>query len=452
MTEPARPTPSEPRARRSGPAHAFGGGPVLFLFGIVIGLLYALVTDRIASSTMDRDIELVRAVRNLAMEDFVNEVESDALIDNALRGMLAGLDSHSRFYSAEEIAQVNRETSGEFRGIGVVFRNAILGQILFPFPDSPAARAGLHVGDRLVEIDGRAIDELDAGELQSIIQSADGRTLATVVEDLNQERRTTALTPERIIDPTVRHARLLDPDTGIGYLAITSFSHRTPDEFDDAVKTLQGRGLQRLVVDLRSNPGGILDAAVRIANRFIERGPIVATRTRSETEVTEAIATEALYRGVPLVVLVDERSASASEVLAGALQDHCVAAIVGEPTYGKGTVQTLRQFSGERGIVKLTTAHYYTPSWRPIERDDGAGERSGIAPDHVVELDETEHRRIRAFLRTYSPPPSVLPAIEAWEEASEQRLLTLHPDDRQLDAAVALLSGEAPSSDDQRAF
>ncbi len=136
-------------------------------------------------------------------------------------------------------------------------------------------------------------------------------------------------------------------------------------------------GLKALIVDLRSNPGGILDSAVLLANRFIEEGTIVATRTRRDTRVTEAELEEAHLLGLPLVLLVDSSSASASEVLAGALQDHCVAAIIGESTYGKGTVQTLERFASDRAIVKLTTATYFTPSWRSSLISTGATARSG---------------------------------------------------------------------------
>jgi carboxyl-terminal processing protease len=427
-------------------------GPLLFILGLLAGLLGALVTDRVTMSLSDRDIELVRAVRNLALEDFVDEVQSDQLIDDALRGMMEGLDRYSRFYGPAEVAQINRETTGEFRGIGVVFRRPTTdGQVLFPFPGSPADRAGLRVGDTFLTIQDREVAGMEPGELQRTIQEAGGAALALTVEGLDGVRRDLTLVPERVLDPTVRHARMLDD--GLGYLAILSFSHRTPEEFDDAVTFLDAQGMEKLVVDLRFNPGGILDAAVRVANRFVEEGAIVATRTRTDLEITNADPEEALYAGLPLVLLVDEDSASASEVFAGALQDHCAAAIVGDSTYGKGTVQTLRQFSGDRGIVKLTTATYYTPSMRSIERDDGeedGGNGAGIAPDHRLDLDHEERRAVFAFLQTYSPPPSLRAEIEAWEEREGVDLLTAHPPDGQLDLAVSLLSGGEP--DDQRAF
>lgn len=434
-------------------ASSRGGNPtgaLLFVFGIVVGLLGALVSERVTSALADDDIELVRAVRNLALRDFVDEVESDELIDDALRGMLQGLDEHSRFYGPAEIAQLDRETYGEFRGIGVVFRRPTQeGQVLFPLPGSPAERAGVRVGDRILEIDGQRVADMEPGELQEAIRTSRGDELSLLLRGLDGEERAVRLEPQQVIDPTVRHARMLDAERGIGYLAILSFSHRTPEEFDRAVAGLEERGLHGLVVDLRLNPGGILDAAVRVANRFIAEGPIVATRTRSETHVTDADPAEARLAALPLVLLVDEASASASEVLAGALQDHAVAAIVGEPTYGKGTVQTLRRVGKERGIVKLTTATYYTPSWRRIEPHrpgghggDGGGE-AGIAPDVLVELADEERGDVYEFLTGYSPPAAHVATIERWERSENVELIPDPPADRQLEAAVALLDGRA---------
>jgi len=435
-----------PRARSSGTrgvTDTFEGGPLLFVLGIVVGLFSALIAERVTVSLVDRDIELVRSVRNLAIEEFVEDVDSEQLVDDALRGMLGGLDRYSRFYGPEDIAQLDRETYGEFRGIGVVFRPPTTeGQVLFPFPGSPASAAGVRVGDKILRIDGRRVADMDAGGLQRAIQKASGNELRLAVRGLDGKERKLVLLLDQVMDPTVRHARMLDTELGLGYLSIYSFSHKTPTEFDRAVAELQRQGLKSLVIDLRSNPGGILDAAVRIANRFIDSGTIVATRTRSETRITEAEESEASLRDMPLVVLVDSGSASASEVLAGALQDHCAAAIVGEQSYGKGTVQTLRRFGEDRAIIKMTTATYFTPSWRRIERRGEDDEEYGVVPDLLLELTDDEKRAVYRFLETYSPPPMHLDAIHQWEVKENTTLITEHPADRQLDAAVALLSGE----------
>jgi carboxyl-terminal processing protease len=411
---------------------------------VIAGLLGAGITHRL---DRDPDIEFVRHVRDLAARTFVREVEERELVDNALRGMLSGLDQHARYYCSDEIARLDRETLGVFRGIGVVFRRPVSeAQILFPFPNSPAEREGLQVGDTLLEIDGERIDEMESGEMQSRIQLAGDRGLRFEVRDLEGNERAVEIVPEPIVDPTVRHTRILDEEAGIGYLSILSFTHRTPGEFDDAVRHLLTEGLRALVIDLRGNPGGILDAAVLVANRFVREGRIVATRTRTRTMVTEARPEKALWAGTPLALLVDQGSASASEVLAGALQDHCLAVLVGEATYGKGSVQTITPFDEYGARVKITTASYFTPSWRSIERHESVEGTSGIAPDLRVEIDRETRRAVYEYLASYSPPPAMEAAIGAWEEREGVDLLESPPEDRQLEAALALLRGDSPLS------
>lgn len=423
------------------PARA-GSGQALFVLGLAAGLLAALAVDRVARSLLDRDMELVRAVRDLTLEEFVREVPEDALIDAALGGMLAGLDRYSHYYGPREIAALDRETAGEFLGIGVVFRSGELGRILFSYPGSPADKAGLGVGDRIVSAEGQAVAAMESGVLQQILHREESE-VHLGVEDLAGEVREVRLRPDVVLDPTVRHARLLDPERGIGYVYIRSFSNRTPDEFDQAVARLQQQGLRALVLDLRLNPGGILDAAVAIANRFIASGALLATRTRTQTHVIPAEPERATLAGLPLVVLLDPLSASASEILAAALQDHAVAALVGEPSYGKGTVQTLKRIGRERAVVKLTTANYCSPSLRRIEHQDADEDsvRSGIAPDLWVPIAPAERSAIRHFLFGYSPPESALEALRAWEQREGLELIDAPPPDRQLDAALALLSG-----------
>ncbi|MEW6071450.1 MAG: S41 family peptidase [Planctomycetota bacterium] len=430
----------DPISRRGRSA---GRGRLLFAAGLLVGVLAASLAQRLRR---DPGLELLRQVRALAAETFVREVPPRQLVDDAAQGMLGGLDRYSRYYGEEEIAALDRETSGEFHGIGVVFRPPVSeARILFAFPDSPAARAGLGVGDTILEVDGIRVAEMAPGALQSHIRSAGPRTVRLVVRDLAGEERGVDVTPERIVDPTVRHARLVDPHLGVGYLAVVSFSHRTPGEFDAALEELRPEGLRALIVDLRGNPGGILDAATLLANRFVREGRLVATRTRQLTQETSARAEEATCAGMPLVVLVDAGSASASEVLAGALQDHGAAALVGEPTYGKGTVQTITSFAEYAARVKITTATYYTPAWRRIERNGEDGREGGIVPDVVVPLDAAARTAVYAHLATYPPPAAALPAIRAWEEREGIELVASPPPDAQLDAALALLRGERPA-------
>ena len=432
--------PSHPPTPPSRPAPP--AGFVLFLAGLLLGLLGAVIGERF---TRDPGTALLRRVRDLAADSFVHEVAKEELEENAVRGMLEGLDKYSRFYGPDEIARLDRETTGEFRGIGVVFRRPVAkGQVLFPFPDSPAERAGVRVGDTIRVIDDLVVVDMEPGALQAHIQGAGGRPLHLRVLDRAGEERSVELVPERVEDPTVRHARMLDPEKGVGYLAILSFSHRTPGEVDRAILYLRGEGLQALIIDLRGNPGGILDAAVLVANRFVAEGRIVATRTRHITQETLARPEEATYAGMPLVLLVDEGSASASEVLAGALQDHAAAVLVGEPTYGKGSVQTITPLPEFGARVKITTATYYTPAWRRIERDGKAKGDTGIAPDVHIALDPVLRNELYAHLATYSPPPSSLPAIRAWEEEEGVELVELPPPDPQVQAALDLLAGKLP--------
>ena len=357
---------------------------LVFVGGLLCGALWTLTVARLSR---DRELALLESVVELTREEFVDDVEPAELIDDALRGMLSDLDDYSAYFGPEEIARLDRETYGEFRGIGVVFAAPTSsGEILFPVPGGPASRAGMRVGDRIRTVDGTPLEELPQG-LAAHIQTG-GEDLQLGVIGLDDVERTLLLHPEPVLDPTVRHARLLDPERGVGYLAILSFTRRTPDEFDAAVATLRQRGMRALVVDLRSNLGGILDAAVELANRFVPEGVLVSTKTRQGLEAMRADAGKAALAGLPLVLLIDGRSASASEVLAGAVQDHAVGALVGEPTYGKGTVQTLTRFGEGRAIVKLTTGVYLTPSGRRIERVEGR--ELGISPDVALDLSGDE--------------------------------------------------------------
>lgn len=415
---------------------------VAFICGGALGAAGAL---SIARMTSDRDLELVRVVRDLAADSFVEEVDESTLVDDALSGMIDSLDRYSRYYRPEEIEALDRTTRGEFRGVGVVFRAPTTdGQILFAAPGGPADRAGVQVGDTIVSIDGDPVAEMPPGGIQERLRTPDAGGLQVELRDLAGELRTASIHPEPVLDPSIRLARMVDVENGIAHIGLVSFSSRSLEEFDAAVEQLELGGLNGLVLDLRGNGGGSLDAAVALANRFVAEGRLVATRTRERTQVVKAKPQEAYHLGLPLVLLVDRDSASASEVLAGALQDHGAATLVGEPTYGKGTVQTLTRFSGDRAIVKVTTAHYLTPAWRLIERDEDDPQRTGIAPEVYVPIDDAQRRAVLGYIQNYHPPAMLVPQIRAWEEDSGLELLPTPPEDPQLDAALALLRGEGP--------
>jgi len=413
-----------------------------FLSGSALGAALALTAVRL---TTDRELELVGAVRDLAKRSFVEAVDERELVDEALSGMIGSLDRHSRYYRPEEIEALARTTRGEFRGIGVVFRApTTAGQVLFPAPGGPADRAGLRIGDTLVTVEGEAVAGLPPGGLQELLRRSNATPMALEIEGLDGERRSVEVVPEPVLDPSIRLARMVDEEARLAHVALVSFSSHTLEEFDAAMERLTAEGVRGLVLDLRGNGGGSLDAAVGLANRFVAEGRLVATRTRHDTRVVSAKSQEAHHLGLPLVLLVDQDSASASEVLAGALQDHGAAALVGEPTYGKGTVQTLTRLGSDRAIVKVTTAHYLTPAWRRIERNEEDPQRTGIAPDIYVPLEPVERAHVYAYLQNYHPPAALVPAIEAWEAESGLELLLETPPDPQLEAALALLRGETP--------
>jgi len=266
------------------------------------------------------------------------------------------------------------------------------------------------------------------------------------VRGLDGLERVHEVSRRQLLIPSVRRKRLLDPQLGVGYVALKSFTNATAAEFDEALEDLRQRGMKGLVLDLRGNNGGVLSAAVELAQRFLEEGVITSTEGRGAPHVERADAEFTPYRDLPLVVLVDGSSASASEILAGALQDHRVAVLVGEPTYGKGVVQTISRYPQERAIAKVTTSYYYTPTHRSLERGDGE-EAYGLLPDILVaSVPEETDAFYRWLRRPYDPHDSVLAELEAWEEQAGIDLGLSPPRDSQLEAAVALFRGEPPSA------
>jgi carboxyl-terminal processing protease len=416
------------------------------VIGLLCGLLVAGILRFVLPTAGEPDIARYREVRDFVRSNYVREVTDQALLDGALHGMVEGLDRYSRFLDRAQVADFERETGGQYRGIGVVFRDPPKdGQVLFCLPDSPAERAGIRVGDRIVSIDGARLSDLAEGDLARRVGAAVGSSVQLVVLARDGAERPVQVEPLEIVDPTVRHARVLDPERGIGYLAITAFSHRTPEEFDHALETFEHDGVRALVLDVRGNPGGVLASAVRIANRFLPEGAVVTTEGRAEHSSYDASPGEARHAKMPLVVLIDGDSASASEVLAGALQDHRAAVLVGSPSYGKGMVQKIRTFGEHEAIVKLTSSYYYTPSHRNLERTVDKAWAYGLVPDFAVETSASDRKRLHGYLATHSPPPGALDELRRWEREEGVALIATPPEDAALNAAVELLRGRRPT-------
>ena len=304
--------------------------------------------------------------------DYVDDVDDQRLFENAVRGMAEGLDAHSTYLDGDEYDDMQRDAEGAYPGVGIeVAAEGGAVKILSSLPGSPAERAGLRPGDLIAKIDGTAI----GGDVDAAIAHLRGEVGTSVRFSVNRPGLAVplefTLVRERIEVRSVE-AQTLAP--GYGYVRITGFSDTTAGELEQAVGQLRRSGaLGGLVVDLRGNPGGVLEAGVAVADDFLERGVIVTAdgRTRDARFRMEAAAGD-VTGGAPLVVLVDGGTASAAEILAGALKDHARALLIGTRTYGKGTVQTVLPLS--RGAIKLTTSRYFTPAGTSI--DD-----RGILPD-----------------------------------------------------------------------
>ena len=311
--------------------------------------------------------------------EYVDEVDDHALMEKAIRGMVAALDPHSAYLDSEEFEEIRLSTMGSYPGVGIeVVAEDSSVKILRPIDGSPAQQAGLLPGDEIVRIDGNDIGADLAGAI-SHMRGASGSTVNLTI------RRAGA---EGLLDFSLRRAKVevhsvaqQSLDSGYGYLRITSFSETTADDVSRAVARLKRDnpdGIRGLVLDLRNNPGGVLEAGVAVADAFLNEGVIVTADGRTPDARFRMDATPGdLIDGAPLVVLVNSGSASASEIVAGALKDHGRAELIGHKTYGKGSVQTVMPLS-HGGAVKLTTSRYFTPSGASIHG-------KGIVPDIVEE-------------------------------------------------------------------
>lgn len=320
--------------------------------------------------------EVFQKIKN----DYVEEVDDKTLLENAIRGMLAGLDPHSNYLDAKAYQGLQEGTRGEFGGLGIEvgMENGYV-KIISPIDDTPAQRAGIQAGDLIIKMDNTPVKGMDLGDAIKLMRGKVGTDIVlTIVREGTQGAFDVVLTRDIIMVKSVKSRTL---ESGYGYLRISSFQSHTGEDLFKGLAKLKKENdnkLKGLVLDLRNNPGGLLGAAVAVSDLFLNEGLIVYTQGRLEnSEIRFNAKPAASFPNAPLVVLVNGGSASASEIVAGALQDHRRAVIMGTPTFGKGSVQTVLPMKNDVA-VKLTTARYYTPSGRSIQAE-------GIQPDVIIE-------------------------------------------------------------------
>lgn len=332
---------------------------------------------------------------------YYKKIDISSLLDGAIKGMLAGLDPHSEYLGPEDLKELAMETSGKFGGIGILMvpDQGVI-KVITPIDDTPAYRAGIKAGDYILQINNKLVRDMTPSEYVSMMRGPKGSKLNLTILHKNENKpRVVTLRREIIRTKSVKDAKLLEP--GYGYVRLAIFQEATEKDLVKTIRKLQimSRGnLKGLILDMRSNPGGLFDSAVDIANDFLDASKlksnklIVYTKGQDEEDQITATATPGeLLPNVPLVVLINEGSASAAEIVAGALQDHKRAIIVGTRSFGKGSVQTVLPIS--RGnAIKLTTALYYTPLGRSIQA-------KGIEPDIDVEDIQVSHQGAQSLPR-----------------------------------------------------
>lgn len=311
---------------------------------------------------------------------YVDPVTDKQLVEHALNGMLTSLDPHSSYLNEEDFADMQVQTRGSFGGLGieVTMENGFV-KVVSPIDDTPAYKAGVKAGDFITALDGEAVMGLTLNDAVDKMRGKVGTDIKITISREGLDEPLDIVIKRDIIKVTSIKSRIENDD--VGYIRITSFNQNTEDSLKKAIQEIKEKGGQKLigyVIDLRNNPGGLLDQAITVSDAFLDKGEIVSTRGRNEQDTKRDNATPGdITDGKPIVVLINGGSASASEIVAGALQDHKRAIILGTKSFGKGSVQTIIPVPGN-GAMRLTTARYYTPSGRSIQA-------KGIEPDIIVE-------------------------------------------------------------------
>jgi len=305
-------------------------------------------------------------------------IPASTVIMEYVAGATSSLDEYSGFLTGNQMTEVFSQIEGNFVGLGVELKTEDAGLLIVNvIPNGPASLGGLKIGDRIIEVDGRTMGQVSSDAMADMLRGVEGSQVRVTARDAAGQVRQLTLTRQRVEVPCVEDVKIVDSDYGVGYFKLSSFQKTTSSDVDAALWKLHSQGMRSLIIDLRGNPGGLLKAAVDVADKFVGEGMIVATRGRSPREDFDHRGQAAGTWQVPLVVLIDHDSASASEILAGAIRDHRRGTVVGETSYGKGSVQGIFPLASAELGVRLTTAKWYTPNGTAISGH-------GVTPDVTV--------------------------------------------------------------------
>jgi carboxyl-terminal processing protease len=376
---------------------------VLVMVGLFAWTFKAAAEQESKDTKVFQESERFVEVLRLVQKQYVRDVDTKKLFQDAINGMLSGLDPFSNYIPEDELTEFNKNIHGKFGGIGIQIgmRNGIL-TVISPLEGTPAYRAGVMAGDLILEIEGKSTEKLRLDEAVKVLTGDPGTKVRIKVRHMTGENADITITREIIEVHTVKGVKrddknewvyMLDNDKKIGYVRLTSFVEKSTEELRKAMDSLQKEGAKAFILDLRFNPGGVLQTAVEVCDMFVDKGIIVQTKGRV-TPYWEATAThDNKVPYMPMVVLVNQFSASASEIVSGCLQDHHRAIIIGERSFGKGSVQNVIPLEGEKAALKLTTSKYYLPSGRNIHRDEDMTDKDewGVVPDIIVPMTPEEY-------------------------------------------------------------
>ena len=338
-----------------------------------------------AENDVYKKIDLFGEVLEKINKEYVDEINQSESMDAAIDGLLQSLDPYSAYMSPEILNEMQTETSGEFGGLGIeVNMESGVVKVISPIDDTPASRAGIKAGDYIIKIDGIQVQGKSLSEAVDLMRGPVGSSIILTVRRIGQKKALTFEIVREIIQIKSVKADLLK--NNVGYLRLTSFNENSGDQIREQIREFEKNGnIDSYILDLRNNPGGLLSQAIRISDFFLDNGEIVSTKSRKASENRKWFAKKGdLIGGKTLVVLINYGSASASEIVAGALQDHKRAIILGENSYGKGSVQSIIPLKN-KGAIRLTVAKYYLPSGKSISE-------VGVSPDIEIDEDTDEFR------------------------------------------------------------